>query len=754
MNVRCSLLALLQSHLARALMPFFLLSALISTAGAQEAPAITNEETGAQVPFTRAYWNANVDIASKRMQCDYYEFNPETAVYEMASGGGSLTGVWLQSSEFFHNALTEGAGFGTVAHAYLAQYRDPVWHVADGEYRGIAPLANTQFVELVTHNAASAAATTNAVRIWYSADLLDPTSSLYPLLQSSGPAFHLCYDLDGAALIPTGSPETGNTDLLPEQNFTFQLPAAGTPVTETPEIIRIDTGEPVEFVRAEFDYNGDFKGKRMNCGLFRWDDEFGRYVPSFRGSGQGTYYSFYHQYTGGSTLPISTAPDDYRESTYDVGIAGFLAGSVRGSFIEIVDSGYNIWSTRSTFEGCRLSESFGIDNGGPFAPNRILLTPQDSCDYSNADQNGGWGWNPATTQTCAPLTSDQEVADECDYSNADSFNGWGWNAATRESCPPLEQSTPSNPDTATDNCDYSAADQFDGWGWDPIARQSCAPLDNTPEVTDDCDYSDAASFDGWGWNPVTRQSCPPVEADTPPANTACIDSDGDGWGWDGTASCLVTTDNSPDEDPSNCIDTTPVGDGWGWNGVSSCRVAVEADIHRCDAVDGSETWGWNPSLARSCRLALNNIPDPLPAVSSLPALSPAEIFNVPLQCRRVQWWSQFETNPVFDLLAIETDPSRIYYSATFRATNTAAQTSSSQHEPVNIEGSWADTFSNNITLEWDQNRDRINYSVEQQSGPYPGGEIRSYRDGEFIVIYRIHSHGDIGEFVTSYCVAP
>ena len=56
--------------------------------------------------------------------------------------------------------------------------------------------------------------------------------------------------------------------------------------------------------------------------------------------------------------------------------------------------------------------------------------------------------------------------------------------------------------------------------------------------------------------------------------TICIDSDGDGWGWNGIESCIVdtvpTVPTAPDEIPMACIDTD--GDGWGWNGVESCLI--------------------------------------------------------------------------------------------------------------------------------------------------------------------------------------
>lgn len=47
---------------------------------------------------------------------------------------------------------------------------------------------------------------------------------------------------------------------------------------------------------------------------------------------------------------------------------------------------------------------------------------------------------------------------------------------------------------------------------------------------------------------------------------SCVDSDGDGWGWDGTVSCLV--EPSVPVVAGECIDVD--GDGWGWNGVDTC----------------------------------------------------------------------------------------------------------------------------------------------------------------------------------------
>lgn len=141
-------------------------------------------------------------------------------------------------------------------------------------------------------------------------------------------------------------------------------------------------------------------------------------------------------------------------------------------------------------------------------------------------------------------------------------------------------------------CDYSSAHRYNGWGWNSATRQSCEPLPD-PDNSD-CDYSDAGIYNGWGWNAFTQQSCPPVSNgqllgnSLPPDGSLpldsslageCIDSDGDGWGWDGVESCPLdsssvrTTGGAETNIYAYCEDSD--FDGWGWDGVTSCRKAFK-----------------------------------------------------------------------------------------------------------------------------------------------------------------------------------
>ena len=65
--------------------------------------------------------------------------------------------------------------------------------------------------------------------------------------------------------------------------------------------------------------------------------------------------------------------------------------------------------------------------------------------------------------------------------------------------------------------------------------------------------------DGFGWNGFA--TCIPDGMPTP-VEQACIDTDGDGFGWNGTATCI------PAHQTMQCIDTD--GDGFGWDGNATC----------------------------------------------------------------------------------------------------------------------------------------------------------------------------------------
>ena len=113
---------------------------------------------------------------------------------------------------------------------------------------------------------------------------------------------------------------------------------------------------------------------------------------------------------------------------------------------------------------------------------------------------------------------------------------------------------------------------------------------------------------------------PFINAQTLPiCESATSDSDGDGYGWENEQSCVVDTSQQGQcedrgdfpwgwnpvtlsscllgiqTEPSECIDND--GDGFGWNGIATCIV----ELSQCED-RGGYPWGWNPVTLESCRL--------------------------------------------------------------------------------------------------------------------------------------------------------
>lgn len=94
----------------------------------------------------------------------------------------------------------------------------------------------------------------------------------------------------------------------------------------------------------------------------------------------------------------------------------------------------------------------------------------------------------------------------------------------------------------------------------------------------------------------------------------CIDSDGDGYGWDGEKTCLPDGNSAGQSvnSPDDCIDDD--GDGYGWDGNATCipdattsdagaQSANDSDsASGCDYSAASQNagWGWNSELRVSC----------------------------------------------------------------------------------------------------------------------------------------------------------
>lgn len=132
---------------------------------------------------------------------------------------------------------------------------------------------------------------------------------------------------------------------------------------------------------------------------------------------------------------------------------------------------------------------------------------------------------------------------------------------------------------------------------EPVVPATAPDMLKPDATTSNCVDTDG---DGWGWD--GSRSCVVgdslfVDTDAPAAvSGGCVDFDGDGYGWDGQRTCLVTAGDAAQA--AHCIDLD--GDGWGWNGTSSCRITVpvevDPEVGLCVDSDG-DGWGWNGSAS-------------------------------------------------------------------------------------------------------------------------------------------------------------
>lgn len=110
----------------------------------------------------------------------------------------------------------------------------------------------------------------------------------------------------------------------------------------------------------------------------------------------------------------------------------------------------------------------------------------------------------------------------------------------------------------------------DGDGYGWNGLNTCIPTTEN----DNCDYSDAHLYDGWGWDPINFESCAPQNQE------------------------------SSDEDCDYA--SANLNDGWGWNPVTqqSCAPPTDAEIQpgNCDYSDAPlyAGWGWDPVTMQSC----------------------------------------------------------------------------------------------------------------------------------------------------------
>lgn len=456
----------------------------IVTAESAPAPTFDNQQTGNQVELVRAYWDGNTDLADRVVQCDLYYYDTYYQEYRTEDfpfrAGAGINNQVFPSYRFHHLALPPESPYlgwianvsyvdnGEVISTPLATY--PHWTTDDGRYIG-ATVLQEPYLELVTRNNGA-----KAVRAWVNSR---QETSLN--LQESGnrvrrDGFFECYDINGRDLQPTGVVRGGTTSPRVVSDLVFST-EGGSNQSSPSEISNRETGNSIDLNKAYWDYNQDLGGKTVSCRSYmyqRIEEELNRYVPvwtfnfiypyHFSNSGNTVHYNR-HQVSGniydiGRSVPLSNGVLQHDTSG---------RGMFTSPYFEEISQGIRLWASSDFYTECDGIRPTGSAPG---------VVDNNQCDYTNAEQSGGWGWNPVTLQSCPPLAEDTPEIDTtsgCDYSNAAASGGWGWNPVLKQSCPPVAGDQEATV-TVNPACDYSNASSQGGWGWNPVTRESCRPI--------------------------------------------------------------------------------------------------------------------------------------------------------------------------------------------------------------------------------------------------------------------------------------
>ncbi len=460
----------------------------IVTSASTPAPVFNNRQTGNQVELVRAYWDGNTDLADRVVQCDLYYYDSSYQEYRTENfpfrAGAGINNQVFPSYRFHHLSLPPESPYlgwiadvsyvdnGEVISTPLAT--EPHWTTDDGRYIGPTVL-QAPYLELITRNNGA-----RAVRAWVTSRQDTALN-----LQDSGnrvrrDGFFECYDISGRDLQPTGIVGGGTTSPRVLSDLVFATEASSSQ-SDPSEIENLETGYPVTLKQAYWNYNRDLAGKTASCKLHVHQsivngpqEYMAVYNPNFlfpfhfANSGNRVHYSRFYEFENsrreiGQSFVINngelSGPDATRTRN---------SGLLSSPYVEEISGGVRFWLSSNQYTEC-----LGIRPTGA-AP---TVVDNNQCDYSNAAQFDGWGWNPVTRQSCAPLVEVTEpvASNDCDYSNAAAFGGWGWNPVLRESCPPITNEQQQTV-TTDSNCDYSNAAAQGGWGWNEVTRQSCPPL--------------------------------------------------------------------------------------------------------------------------------------------------------------------------------------------------------------------------------------------------------------------------------------
>ncbi len=307
-----------------------------------------------------------------------------------------------------------------------------------------------------------------------------------------------------------------------------------------PQITDLETGESILPLRAYWT-ESDLASKPIECQLYDWISFQNAYIPY---DWTTTYTHLQWGFDGDAF--IGRVVEDYNEPSRNIATTtadqywqldnGYYYGPGPfgdSRYVELIEgdnpntNAIRIWRFGSSkqFWSCKPIDPNEFLWPWVFPPTTNTITDLYfvRCDDS-APIGDGWGWDGYGSCIyeegtdnyryvkpeyvgATPLPPGDTVSDGCDYTDADLYQGWGWNIYLKESCPPKGSQTEQPTDPATEQPGNELeCIDSDGDGWGWDGFATCIPESS---ASGQCDYSDAGIYNGWGWNATTRESCPP-----------------------------------------------------------------------------------------------------------------------------------------------------------------------------------------------------------------------------------------------------
>jgi len=451
-------------------------------------PEYINSRTGEPAQLIRAFWDGNADLIGRDIVCQKFSSSGET-------------GFFFEFRWFRFLAIPTGstAGFYYSADTQAELTPDPTevpflwdWSVDYGRLE-----SNSKIEISVEHFPGAVPGFPSFFNSSQSFSGDNAYSYVEPFINSDGVQairfyetegilqnvpidYTECSDGSGQPFGPSGSPNSAAT-AVPSPYIETPLLFTGTQEPK-PVVVNRETGLEVNFETGIWDAQADFVDRTLTCTSYFYDEGINGYNTGFNGA--GIFVSHYEPRVTGFS-EVKGARVDLFEGRYFYGewsVDGDQ-GPASQWYEPVTNSAgtegvrYWIGGPSDIERSNRYQECYARDRNGPVSsrPNSINTATEvnevDPVEVSADDTNIDEAL-PIANEDTLPV-----VTDNCDYTDAADFDGWGFDSITMTSCPPIDNGVSVNEMT-------DVANGAEGTGPVEVSddlQTNPSPADNSPD---------------------------------------------------------------------------------------------------------------------------------------------------------------------------------------------------------------------------------------------------------------------------------